>query len=243
MIKKDSSIPMYIQVSEDIKKMIKTRKIIPGGKLYTQQGFMDYYKTSKITIIKAIRDLENKGFVISKQGKGTYVNPYHYTEELKKLQSFKEVFNGLEDSVKIKVVQFDYIKTPKLIYWMFNPPVQETLRIGRIHINTRQDPIAFVKIYIPRDIANKITKDDVSSLSIYTILKNTEEIQVVEAIQKIYSHKAEGEVEKNLQVKHGTPVLVSERTSFNQEGRIVVYAVFYYRYDMYSFMIKLKRDN
>jgi len=242
MINKSSPIPMYLQVSKNLEEMIKTRKVKPGNKLGTQQELMDSYKVSRITIIKAIRDLENKSFVISKQGKGIYVNPYYYSEELKSLRSFKEIFKGLTTSKTVKVVQFNYIKTPESIYSVFNPPVLEVLRIGRVHIQ-EQDKIAFVKIYIPKDIANKITKDDILNFSIYVTMKNRENIQVVEAVQKIYACKAEGEVERFLQVEHGAPVLVNERASFNQEGRVVVYAIFYYRYDQYSFMVKLKRGS
>ena len=67
-----NGIPLYIQLKEtlleDIKLNYKVNDIIPAeGKLERK------YEVSRITVRKAIEELEKDNIVVKKQGKGTFV--------------------------------------------------------------------------------------------------------------------------------------------------------------------------
>ncbi len=73
-IDKFSSVPMYLQVFEEIKKLIENEELKPGQKLPPIRKLAGQLEVNTVTIVSAYRHLENSGHVYSKGGSGTYVS-------------------------------------------------------------------------------------------------------------------------------------------------------------------------
>lgn len=70
---KNSIIPLYQQLSDEIKAQIKGGKLKPGDRLMTEAELSQEYEVSRITVRKAIELLVDDGYVIRKQGIGTFI--------------------------------------------------------------------------------------------------------------------------------------------------------------------------
>ena len=70
---KNSMVPLYQQLSEKIKQQITDGKLKAGDKLMTEAEFSQHFEVSRITVRKAIELLADDGFVVRKQGIGTFV--------------------------------------------------------------------------------------------------------------------------------------------------------------------------
>ena len=66
-------VPLYQQLSEKIKQQITDGKLKAGDKLMTEAEFSQHFEVSRITVRKAIELLADDGFVVRKQGIGTFV--------------------------------------------------------------------------------------------------------------------------------------------------------------------------
>ena len=66
-------VPLYQQLSEKIKQQIADGKLKAGDKLMTEAEFSQHFEVSRITVRKAIELLADDGFVVRKQGIGTFV--------------------------------------------------------------------------------------------------------------------------------------------------------------------------
>ena len=64
---------LYWEVYSDIKKDILTNHYRAGKPLPTQETLAKTYQTSRLTIKKALRILQDEGLIYSKQGSGSYV--------------------------------------------------------------------------------------------------------------------------------------------------------------------------
>lgn len=66
-------IAKYEIIKQDIKKKITDGEFHPGEKIYSEGDLRKLYNVSSTTVIKALNDLVNEGYLIRKQGEGTYV--------------------------------------------------------------------------------------------------------------------------------------------------------------------------
>ncbi len=70
---KNSIIPLYQQLSDEIKTQISEGKLKAGDRLMTEAEFSQQYEVSRITVRKAIELLVDEGYVMRRQGIGTFI--------------------------------------------------------------------------------------------------------------------------------------------------------------------------
>lgn len=72
---KDSfATPLYMQVSQSILEKIQSQEYLYGAQIPSEYELGEIFSVSRITIRKAISDLEAQGYLIKKRGKGTFVS-------------------------------------------------------------------------------------------------------------------------------------------------------------------------
>lgn len=105
MVNKNSPIPLYVQVKENILKEIAAEKFLPDSQLPTEKELMDIYGVGRATIRAALSDLEYEGKIIKRRGIGTFVSPMSRTagfEPLISLTYFLDRMGIKSDSIIVK---------------------------------------------------------------------------------------------------------------------------------------------
>lgn len=100
MVKRDSynksdlekKLPKYRQVEEDLKYRILLGEWKPGDRLLSEEEFCKVYNVSRITIKRAISELELAGYLYQISGKGTFVK--NYQEETQENNSVVKSFTN-----------------------------------------------------------------------------------------------------------------------------------------------------
>jgi GntR family transcriptional regulator len=87
---KTSDVPLYRQIEEDLLAQITEGHIKSGQAIPTERDLCEHYGVSRITVRRAIGDLETKGYVHRKQGKGTFVSHFRIRREMGRLTGFSE---------------------------------------------------------------------------------------------------------------------------------------------------------
>ena len=62
MLDKSSPLPLYYQIMEDIKRQIKEGQFAVNTKLPTEQWLCTHYDVSRVTIRKALSELQAANF-------------------------------------------------------------------------------------------------------------------------------------------------------------------------------------
>ena len=70
---KDLKEPLYVQLYEQIKLMIKQHLLSPGYKLPAVRNLAQNLQVNPSTVVNAYKELEKNGFIFSKRGSGSYV--------------------------------------------------------------------------------------------------------------------------------------------------------------------------
>lgn len=94
-----SSIPLYEQIKNAIKENILKNKVGEGEQLPSVRTLSKDLKVSILTVKKAYDELEEEGFVESRQGLGTFVAGKD--SEVKREELQKELENHLQEAIKL----------------------------------------------------------------------------------------------------------------------------------------------
>ena len=94
IINHSSMIPIYEQIVEQVKALIRNGKLKENDNLPSVRSLAKELKISALTVKKAYDSLENEGFTVTIHGKGTYVTATN-TELLLEEQK-KELESDLE---------------------------------------------------------------------------------------------------------------------------------------------------
>lgn len=235
MIDKHSEQKAYIQVKDDIKHKIIHNIYKVGDKLPTNMQLCELFNVSRITINRALSELEAEGYIEKFQGKGCYVkfkeinqnmsNFYSFTNELKKMNkrpssiflSLKLLKPDVEVMEKLNITSDDRVFLLK------------RLRLAD------GVPVCYDRSYIPEKYIPSFKKEMIKNDSLYETMEeyygfspnNSEE--TIEAI--ILKDK---DAEK-LKLEYGSPALLVKRVSYFNEKpieynyRIVNSKVFKYK--------------
>lgn len=102
-IDKKSSVPIYIQVKNQIMNEIKNGNLKIGDKMPTERELAKILNTSRNTISAAYNLLESEGVLVSYQGKGTFVAEEGNTwkQQNVKEKLFRIIDLGLEEALEL----------------------------------------------------------------------------------------------------------------------------------------------
>jgi DNA-binding GntR family transcriptional regulator len=62
-----SGIPLYIQIEDYIREKVKTGELKTADKIPSEELLCEKFDVSKITVIRALRDLVNEGIILRKR--------------------------------------------------------------------------------------------------------------------------------------------------------------------------------
>ncbi len=112
---KNSIIPLYQQLSDEIKTQIHEGKLKSGDRLMTEAELSQQYGISRITVRKAIELLVDEGYVMRKQGIGTFIAEKklrRVVDSENRVRSFSETsrMSGQEPSSDLLSVEWVFPK-------------------------------------------------------------------------------------------------------------------------------------
>ena len=99
IISNSSSTPIYEQIKNAIINQIMDGQLKEDEALPSIRALAQDIKISVMTIKKAYDELESEGYIVSRQGKGTFVAPKN--SELVKEQAQKDIEKYLEKMIDI----------------------------------------------------------------------------------------------------------------------------------------------
>ncbi len=219
-LNRDSSVPLYIQLSEIIRSHINRGVYLPGARLPSEQEFMNIFDISRITVRQAINDLKSKGIVIQRQGVGTFVRENVFIQAMDDIVGFYPALIKKGIMPKINTLEYQFA-TP-------NPTIQTLLEIDKdqtILKFTRSyeiDERVFVvcQMHMPEYIAKHWTKEEAAKKNSLALIKENANIQLVHSKINIKASLATEKIAKYLNIVKGAPTLELGRLTFSVTGPV-----------------------
>lgn len=110
-IKSKGGVPIYTQISSQIKEHILTGQIKKGDALPSIRALSADLKISVITTKKAYEELESEGMIYSVPGKGFFVDDpdLEYLEEKRTLNIEEELNNLIDKARNVKISKREFL--------------------------------------------------------------------------------------------------------------------------------------
>ena len=230
----DSSRPLYVQLMQKIKNSIGNEELQVGARIPTEQDMCSAYGVSRITVRKAIADLEKQGILEKKQGKGTFVTVPAIRRKLHEVNSFHDTcrMNGKKPSTKV-LGQKTVPALPADEEELGVAPGSRVVETVRIHY-ADGIPVILEENHFSMAYSYLLESDLAGSL--YTLLEECG-AEPAQATHVISLKKATPNISRLLKVEQDTSLMYLHEVIFDKKGRPLHTSRQYIRGDIFSFRI------
>lgn len=247
-----NKIPLYLQLKTMILDKINAGEWEPGHMLPTESDFQDMLGVSRATVRHALEDLEHEGYIIKKQGKGTFIAPEKLSYHLPKLTSFSEDMRQKGYVPGSITLELEIIRNEAVAEKMNMPPQADILYMHRLRtlggeILGLHDAYFNLALLDGESIKANIESGalkrgiDRDAASFYSILEHRYGIRISYADEFLEAIACPLAIAHFLGVSANAPVIFLERITHTDNDDIIEYVKMYNRADMYKYSIRLTR--
>lgn len=230
-------IPLYIQLKDKILKDIKNNYKV-GDLIPTESQMEEFYKVSRITVRKAIEELQKENIVEKKQGKGTFVKEPYILYDANSIGSLTQRLAKQNILLTTKSISFELIQTEHYVKDLLK--CEKLLCIKRLRM-INDTPFAYMLNYID-DTRVPNLKDKFNIQSLYTFFKEEYKIEFYNAKETIEAKAANKKIAKLLDIEKKSPLLCLRRLSYDKFDRPIEYSDIVIKSDMYIHQITLSNE-
>lgn len=236
--------PKYYVVKKSLMERIDNDEFGVGSMIPSERELMAMFDVSRITVRKAVEELEQEGYLYKVQGKGTYVKGDQRSQDLISITSCTQDVIRFGMTPSRKVISNDFIQADKKRQRRLNLAAGENVFcLSRIYY-ADGEPINYTTAYLPQKFLPGIEKHDFSNESLYDVLEKEYGIQITRAERTIEAINAHDEITEYLDVKEGIPLILFECVTYGvvsgKECPIETFKCFY-RSDKFKFCINQVR--
>jgi GntR family transcriptional regulator len=240
-IDKNSPLSLYYQLKQIIIDMIEKKELQENDRLPTEQELCQKYGISRATVRQALKELENEEYIYKIQGKGTFVSPKRFQQDLLKFYSFTEEMKKIGKKPTSQVLDFKVInadhKIARIMGLEDQTKVYEFFRLRFAD----DDPMMLEITYIPYDLFPGIKKDDLEVNPLYKILIEEYDTSFSKAEESFRATLLNKNEARKLQYIEGGPAMLLERITYNSQGKIIEYTKSVARGDRFKYHVVLKK--
>ena len=234
ILNSDASSPLYAQLMQKIKNSISNGELKTGSKIAAEQELCAQYGVSRITVRKAISELEKQGILEKKQGKGTFVTVPAIHRKLHAVNSFHDTcrMNGQHPSTRT-IVSKTLIASRSDVEELgvaIGARVVETVRVhfaDKIPVILEENHFSMAYSYLLESDLNG---------SLYNLLSECG-AEPAQATHVISIKKASRQVAGLLKIEEGTSLLYLHEVIYDKKGRPLHTSSQYIRGDIFTFRI------
>src|SRR5579864_1896309 len=161
-----SFVPFYEQIAEQIRRMIRSNKLVAGQSFYSEGQIARELGISKMPVRQAFQKLRSEGLLIIAKGKKPVIGRGRVPWNFQELRGFSEEMRrrGLVPSAKLlqaelRDAEVEVAQALKLA------PGERVYRLRRLRfVNAK--PVAIVTSYLPARLFSGIDKQDLEQQSL-----------------------------------------------------------------------------
>jgi GntR family transcriptional regulator len=240
-LSRESPIPLYHQLRQALTTRLKSGEFPPGVPLPTEADLMQVYDVSRITVRRAMRELEQEGRIDRIPGKGTFAIEPKIGRGLTRLTSFTEDMGERGLVAASKLLRFGY--EPASSHVASELEIQTGTHVMSIHrLRLAEDqPIALNWSYLRLAPHITLGASELQENGSLWALLEAKGISLVEAKKTLSAILADQGHADLLQVPVGAPLLLVEGVVYDQRHVPVEYSQVINRGDRYNYVLYLKR--
>ncbi|ANU26373.1 GntR family transcriptional regulator [Planococcus versutus] len=240
MLDKQSPIPIYIQIEEQLKQQIQQGDFSIGMAIPSERELTERFGVSRMTVRQSITNLVNEGLLYREKGRGTFVASPKVEQPLNGLTSFTEDMLARGMVPSNKVITFE-IRDPDadIVADLHLVEGEKVYFIERIRF-ADDKTMAIERTYLP--VARfPALQSDLLKGSLYALIENNQQLKISHATQRMEAGLVKKEDAELLQISVPAAILMIERISYLAGDLPFELVRSTYRADRYKFTTDIQR--
>lgn len=239
-----ASVPLYHHLKTEILKAIQNHTWTEGELIPSESALSSQYAVSRITVRQAIGDLVSLGYLVRKQGVGTFVAPRGSTIAASRLYGFAEDLRVRGHAVEIEAKSICEVPCPETVSHLLElvpaTPVIAISRIARVDGKPVFRDTSYLVVPPQATIAD-VTRHTELSNHVYGFFEQYG-VKIAFGKQQIGADLPTVADVQELHVEPAEPVLVIRRVTSDATGLPVEFSEVRYPAKLYQYEVSLVRE-
>ncbi len=229
-IDRDSPVPLYHQLSEQLSAAISDGRLQPGDAFENEVALAQRLGLSRPTVRRAIQEMVDQGLLVRRRGLGTHVanRKVHRRAEL---TSLWDDLRRAGRHPSTTIVRFETVVDERAASALDLDPDTPLLLVVRVR-TADDDPVAYMHNWLPPQYSD-ISEAELEETGLYAALR-ARGVRPVVARQTFGARMPTSAERKHLGIRGQHPVLTMTRMAFDAAGRAVEFGDHCYRAEDYS---------
>ncbi len=240
-IDKDGPLPLYHQVREALLTLIIDGGLDEGSLIPTEREIGEKLQVSRITVRRAIDELVREGYLVTQQGKGTFVARPKIQRRLTHMKSFSEQMLEEGHRPGSQLLSLRHEKATGYVASLLKIDNDDWVWVVERLRYADQEPICISITYLNLPLEATLTPAELQrEPSLWAILetKGIRPTRTKGTVQAIKAGEKEAEL---LHIETGDPLLLVEGVVYTDENIPIEYHQMFNRGDRYTYSIQASR--
>ncbi|SDC15101.1 GntR family transcriptional regulator [Paenibacillus sp. UNCCL117] len=235
----DGTLPVTLQYQLRSKLLENMANKIwaPGSQIPSERELCDEYGVSRMTVREVLKDLVQEGYLVRKQGKGTFVAIPKFEHEFTSTYSLSQVIEKVGLQSYFKVLSFKLEKASGHLQQALGLSAEENVYelIRLRYVN--EELFECERAYVPASLMEGVTEEQLDRDGLYPTIFNLSGLMADEAEVEAQAINCPADVAKWLQLKKNAAVMHLTRIT-TAHNRRIAYCEIYIRSETYKYRYK-----
>lgn len=223
-----------------LRDRIANGRLEGSGALPGEQTIASQHGVSRVTVRRALAELEKEGLIERRRGAGTFVVGGDDKPIVADLSNVLANIVAMGRDTAVRLLEFAYREPPLAVAAALRlSPGARTQFSVRVRLIDGL-PFAYLTTHVPETIGVTYTEADLATRPLLALLERSG-VEIKEATQEITAVLASPDVAAALNVEVGSALIGMRRTVYATDGRGVEHLYGLYRPDRYSLRMDLVR--
>lgn len=235
MLDKDSPIPLYYQLVEDIRDRIRAGEYRPGQQLPSERELSEHYGISRMTVRQALQYLIREDVLVAQQGVGTFVAEPKLAYDPLHALGFTEAMMQRGAAASSRVIEEVVVPAPLRVAAQLNLIEGEAVvRIVRLRLSN-DVPVLLETVHVPHALFPGLESADMARCSLYQLMRDVYGVRLSGAQHTLEAVLANDYESELFGVQTGMPMILLQGVTYDEEDRPVEAFKAVYRGDRFKF--------
>ena len=234
-----SGPPLYARVYQSLRDEILSDRYPVGGPLPSEYTLEQRFQVSRITVRRALEELERAGLIERGQGRNASILPRPAPLVVDVGQAMATVQAENAD-MRPRILSFRWIRPEAdLAETLQVAPDSRVLWVTRLRRRLGQ-PVSHTSVHMPEHIGRDMSEEVLDRLQLIDVLKSGGHV-AASAEQLLSAAPAPPGIAKLLDLPPGAPIFSLRRLMRDAEGRPILVLHASMRWDRYSYRLSLRQ--
>lgn len=242
-IDKNSPIPVYYQLKEQLALLIRNDTFPVGSQLPPETAISEHLSISRGTVRQAINALVNEGRLYRVRGRGTFVSDPTIT-----LNLIQQRFTSLAEDMRERNIPFSsHVLTKKII--LAEGRLVDKLQLSHgekvIYLERlggmNDEPFVLAFSYLPEALCPGLLDKDLTDKSLYSVLEGDYGLKLARASRTLEAAQADEYESHLLQIPVSSAIHFMQSLAYLDDGRPIEYSRLRFRGDRSRITFDVKR--